>query len=85
MEQHKSSVNSLVELGLIELDTDSGDRMAEKLGLPPEGLKASAYVITQTGYDWLEFHKSRKWKFWIPIIISTIALVVSIIALINPT
>ena len=43
------------------------------------------YTLTQAGRDWLDFHKSRERKFWIPIIISTIALVVSIIALINPS
>ena len=43
------------------------------------------YYLTQDGRDWLEFYESRERKFWIPIVISAIALIVSIIALVAPS
>jgi len=55
-----------------------------KLGLVTSTNDVLSYSITKEGLAWLEFHKSREWKFWIPIIISTIALIVSIIALVHP-
>ena len=64
------NVNALVALGLLQHRTPYADYV-------------SYYEITREGIDWLEFHKARERKFWIPIVISSIALIVSIVALIS--
>ena len=40
--------------------------------------------ITQCGIDWIELRKKSEFRFWYPHIVATIALIISVIALLKP-
>lgn len=41
-------------------------------------------ILTQSGQDWLEINKKIEFRFWYPHLVATIALIISIIALLKP-
>ncbi|MEE0782328.1 MAG: hypothetical protein U0M41_00600 [Negativibacillus sp.] len=41
-------------------------------------------ILNQSGYDWLEISKKIEFRFWYPHLVATLALVISIIALLKP-
>lgn len=41
-------------------------------------------ILTQSGQDWLEINKKIEFRFWYPHLVATLALIISIIALLKP-